>query len=203
MFSNIAPVSPTAALAAIEHALASPNAHGIADEAWRRDRIALLLRSIAYDAELFNRSATALLLLALAECSEARSRPVEQALEGLFHIILSGTHATIEQRIGIVDALLRSAEPPKHAIGIKLLIALLQTNHFSSGYSFEFGARPRDYGYWPKTWEESQHWFVTVLKMAGPIASSDLPTAQAVRSESPTHSTASGLSGPRCRTSSK
>jgi hypothetical protein len=141
MFNNIAPVSPETTLVAIETELSGPNASGLSDEQWRRDRIGIVLHSIAYDASLFDRSVAAMIPLALAEPSDDRTHPIEGALEGLFHIFLSGTHATIEQRIGVVDGLLRSNEPRKRSLGLRLLGALLRADHFSATHSFEFGAR--------------------------------------------------------------
>lgn len=183
MFNNIAPVSVPATLTAIERSLNGPDAKSIIDESWRRDRFASILRSIAYEADLFGRAVAALLILADAERPEARTHPVEQSLEGLFHIFLSGTHASVEQRTRIAEGLLRSDEARKQALGGKLLNSLLEAHHFSSGYSFEFGAWPRDYGYWPSLLEERVHWFVTVLKMAGPLTVTDLPVAESVKSE--------------------
>lgn len=104
MFNNIAPVSPKATLAAIEAALSGPNASGLFDEQLRRNRFGTILHSIAYDASLFDRCVAAMIPLALAEPSDGRTHPVEGTLEGLCHIYLSGTHATIEQRARAVDA---------------------------------------------------------------------------------------------------
>jgi hypothetical protein len=56
-----------------------------------------VLRSIAYDASLFERCTAAMISLALAEQMEDRShKPIQQFLQELFHIIYSGTHATAE-----------------------------------------------------------------------------------------------------------
>jgi hypothetical protein len=54
---------------------------------------------------------------------------------------------------------------------------MLEAVHFSSGFSFEFGARPRDYGFWPKNGAEVTHWFISVLKLAEYITLSDLSVA--------------------------
>jgi hypothetical protein len=183
MFNNIAPVSPEATLGAIEAALSGPNASGLIDEQWRRDKVGAVLRSIAYDAALFERCVAAMIPLALAEPSDDRTHPIEGALEGLCHIFLSGTHATIEQRAGVADGLLRSNEPRERSLGLQLLEALLQADHFSGTHSFEFGAWVRDYGYWPNTREERAHWFVTTLQLARQFASKNDETASGMRSK--------------------
>lgn len=182
MFSNIAPVSPETTLAAIENELSGPNASGLINDQWRRDRIGIVLHSIAYDASLFDRCVAALIPLALAEPSDDRTHPIEAILEGLFHIFLSGTHATIEQRAVVADRLMRSNEPRQRTLGLRLLKALLQADHFSATHSFEFGARVRDYGYWPSTRQERTHWFVTTLQLARQFASKNDEAASVIRS---------------------
>ena len=183
MFNNIAPVSPESTLAAIETALSGPNASGMVDEQWRRDKVGTVLHAIAYDAALFERCVAAMIPLALAEPSDDRTHPIEGALEGLCHIYLSGTHATIEQRARVVESCLRSDEPKERSLGSQLLEALLQADHFSGTHSFEFGARVRDYGYWPNTREEIAHWFVTTLQLARQFASKNDETAPIIRSK--------------------
>lgn len=183
MFNNIAPVSPFDTLKAIERGLNGSNAQGIAGESWRRDRIITTLRSLAYDADLFERSISAMLTVGGLEPMNGYTRPVEDSLKGLFHLYLSGTNASAEQRARVVDGLLRSADRQKQIFGLKLLDAMFESNHFSSTHAFEFGARPRDYGFWPKNREEHVGWYLTTLTMAEALAYSDLPIAEAVQSE--------------------
>jgi hypothetical protein len=181
MFNNIAPVSPEATLVAIERELSGLNASGLFDEQWRRNRIGSILHSIAYDASLFDRCVAAMILLALAEPIDDRTHPVEGALEALFQIFLSGTHATIEQRANVTNRLLGSSDPRELSLGLQLLEALLKGDHFSATHSFEFGAWVRDYGYWPKTREERAHWFVTTLRLARKFVAANDETAAAIR----------------------
>ena len=177
IFSNIAPISPGVTLAAIERALSGPNANALINEERARDRIGTVLRSIAYDASLFYRCVAAMIPLALAEPLDGWTH-----LDGLFHIFLSGTHATIEQRSKVVDDLLRSNDPARGSVGSRLLKALLKADHFDAAHSFEFGARIRDYGYWPTKREEKAHWFATTLQVARQFVSKDDDSARAIRS---------------------
>lgn len=94
---------------------------------------------------------------------------------------MSGTHAPLELRLKVLDGLLRSTGPGTRDLGVTVLQAMLKTGHFSVSYSFEFGARSRDYGYHPKTGEDVHDWFEAVLKLAEPFALSDSPMAEAVR----------------------
>lgn len=183
MFCNIAPVSPEAILAAIEAALSGSNARWLIDEQGRRSRLGTILRSIAYDALLFDRCVAAMISLALAEPSDGRTHPISGALEELCHLYLSGTHASIEQRAKVVDGCLRSNEPKKRSLGLRLLGALLQADHFSGTHSFQFGAWGRDYGYWPNSREERAHWFVIALELARKFVSQDGEIASVIRSK--------------------
>jgi hypothetical protein len=184
MFVNIAPISLDATLTAIERELAGENAARILEESWRRDRIGSVLRSLAYDATLFERSVSALIRLAAAETpSDTRTLPSEGALEGLFHLFLSGTHATIEQRIQIVTSLLNSTNARYRELGLDCLKALLQAEHFTGTHSFEFGARVRDYGYWPETRSEKVKWYASVLTAAEHYTLRESPIGPAVRAE--------------------
>jgi hypothetical protein len=184
IFANIAPVSLAATLEAIERALDSANITTMGNEAIRRSQIASTLRSLAYNADLFDRSVAGLLTLADVESSTTgNSRPVKDSLKGLFHLYFSGTHALVEQRIPFVRELLRSSDPHKQQLGITLLDAMLETQHFSGGHAFEFGARTRDYGYWPSTNEAHADWYIRVFDMAEELALSNLPIALRIRKE--------------------
>jgi hypothetical protein len=100
MFINIAPVVPEATLAAIERVLSGSNAGGLRDSS-RRDRIGMLLCSIAYDASLFDRCVEVMVRLDISRLLEGRTNSYD-LLDALFHILLSGTHAAIEQRAAAV-----------------------------------------------------------------------------------------------------
>lgn len=182
MFDNIAPVSPEATLAAIECELSGPDPDGLVNESHRRERIGTVLRSIAYDASLFDRCVAAMIPLALAEPLDDRSHPIRGALEGMFHFLYSGTHAAIEQRAAVTDELLHSNDCGKRTLGLQLFNALLKYNHFWPDRSFEFGARVRDYGHCPSTREESAHWFATTLQLGRQFALKTDETAPVIRS---------------------
>ncbi|MBZ5608788.1 MAG: hypothetical protein LAP38_11045 [Acidobacteriia bacterium] len=59
--------------------------------------------------------------------------------------------------------------------------AALEALHFGSTSSFNFGARPRDFGYWPRTTEEVQHWFSVSLKLVETLACGDEPVGPQAR----------------------
>lgn len=182
MFEYIAPVVPEAVLEALERAIGQDSG-SIPLDKWQWDHAAKLLRSIAYDAEHFERCAKLLIVLAEAEFADPKSnRHIGDLFKSLFTIHLSGTHAPIEARVRVTETLLHSDQAPRRALGMNALHELLHTGHFSSSRSFEFGARQRDFGYWPKTGAEVLHWFRATLALAEPLACSDAPMTTAVRS---------------------
>lgn len=166
MFENVAPVLPEAALAALERA-----GHGAPDvAALVRRQHRRLLRSLAYDPLLFERSATLLAQAATQTTDERDAKEVSDTLTSLFTIYLSGTHATIEQRLRVIERLLRSGEPKQRSLGLAALGEALKATHFSSGYSFEFGARSRDYGYRPRSDEDVTRWYGATLALIERLA---------------------------------
>jgi hypothetical protein len=173
VFENIAPVDPEAVLAALER---------VAPETLPdRNPFGGIIRSIAYDPKLFDRCVELLLRFGENKSESNRGGDSDRDLTSLFHLFLSGTHAPIEQRLAIVDSLLRSDNPYRRAVGIKALHNVLEAWHFGSGSDFEFGARPRNYGYWPKTGADLKHWYVSAFKLVESFSQSALPVAADVR----------------------
>jgi hypothetical protein len=178
MFANIAPTAPEAVLTALENALSGADDSTLS----RCTHFVRLLRSLAYEPEFFERAIALLVKFAVLPSGRDRDNEAAEVVQSLFLIILSGTHAPIEARAKEVERLLGSTEAHARSLGIKALRALLKTSHFSSDYEFDFGARSRDYGYYPKTVADKRVWFETALKLARSFALSDRPVAGDVRS---------------------
>lgn len=161
MFENIAPVCPEAALVVLEGA-----AHAGTDEAssvWRK--FPRLLRSLAYDAALFERCAHALSIAATCGPEDREAKEALDTFTSLFTLYLSGTHATIDQRLSVIGKLLRSDGLRARALGLAALEKVLAVSHFSSSHRFEFGARSRDYGSSPKMIEDITSWYGSALNL--------------------------------------
>ncbi len=166
MFENVAPVLPRTALSALEQA---GNSHpDIATKVWLRHR--LLLRSLAYDPALFERSAEVLARAATQSADQREANEASATFVSLFTLYLSGTHATIEQRLGVIEPLVRSDETKAVALGLAALDKALKTADFSSSYRFEFGARSRDHGYQPRSRDDVARWYGAVLSLIERLA---------------------------------
>jgi hypothetical protein len=112
-------------------------------------------------------------LLVQAATQSVDQREAEEASDtfiSLFTIYLSGTHATIEQRLGVIERLLRSGEAEARALGLVALGKALEATHFSSNYRFEFGARSRDYGYRPQSDADVTRWYRAALMLIERLA---------------------------------
>ena len=147
MFVNCLPAAPAAGLRALENNLPTRDAR---TPIVTGSYVPRVLRSIAWDAALFDRGANLLQVLAIYGESGIAKQATE-ILESLLHIHLSGTHATIEQRTAIVERLSYSAVSSEVDLGLVGLRALLKSVHFVASHDFQFGAHSRDYGYQPNT----------------------------------------------------
>ncbi len=179
MFNNIAPVAPDAVLCALERALSGPQDIQSMEE-W--EHFVPLLHSLAHESRLFDRCVA--VLIRLAEAGKADSHAHKSAVDfftSLFFLFLSGTHAPVEQRLRIIEALLQSSEPQRQDLGLKALGSALESRHFTPVSNFEFGARSRDYGYWPRTSDEARIWFSEVLKLVERFAILNNAIGESVR----------------------
>jgi hypothetical protein len=163
LFNNIAPIIPKKALEALERASLGPKG----SEYTSRDNkhyseITRLIRKIAYDADLFQRCCDLLLKFCTTEKEDENYNSIRELTASLFLPQLSGTCATVDQRLEVLADCL-SEGSPNTSMALPILNKLLEAWHFSSHYSFEFGARPRGYGYLPKTWGDVTNWYSSVV----------------------------------------
>ena len=178
VLNNISPVSPVITLEAIERA-ANGNDGSIFTSRNNPHftEFVRLLRHLAYDRELFDRSVELLCRFALSEDKDENNNSIRDVLKSLFYLYLSGTHATIEARAKVIEKLIDSEDQNKQELGLLLLDAALEAWHFGGAYEFGFGARSRNYGYYPKTQGEIIHWFDTAIGICMRVALSDRLTS--------------------------
>lgn len=175
MFLNLSAVAQHAALEALERAVEID--HFTSTDNRERSKFARLARQLAYEPEYFERAFKILLKFALAEPENYNYDPAKNRLKYLFHCHLSGTHASIDQRVNLVKSLLGSNQKSEQKIGLLLLEAGLVSGHFSSADTFEFGARKRDFGWQPKTSEDVKSWYSAWINLGTQIAASNYPIA--------------------------
>lgn len=185
MFRNIAPVDPEATLSALERAVL-PSA---GDESAKKcARYVPLLVLLAYETRDFERSIGLLTRIAVAVAEKGfqdaigqDSNEASKAVTSLFPIYFSSTHASPEQRESVIRPLLDSSNPAERELGLKALAAALEALHFGPALNFGFGARSRDFGYWPATRVAVVQWFSRFLKLAEDLSCSSHIEAPRVR----------------------
>lgn len=181
VLTNIAPVSPKAALDSIERA-ASTSTDGsfLSTRNRNADKFVQLLRHLAYEPDLFSRSADLMSRFALSE-DEHNKTNSRDALISLFHAYLSGTRASPDDRAAFIERFASDGEPARAELGLRMLDASLEAWHFSSSNEFDFGARKRDFGYQPESIEEVEQWYKTFLSICVRLCVSGTPIADGAR----------------------
>ncbi|PGK21412.1 hypothetical protein CN902_27430 [Priestia megaterium] len=175
LFKNIAPINLEMTLTAIERVSNHEEAEKFFSRENNRHYIMLtrILRSLAYESELFDRSINLLCRFALSEKVHENNNSIRDLLKSLFYIKFSGTHASAEQRLQTIEGLVDSGLQDSIQLGISLLDATLESWHFSSYHEFQFGARSRDYGFDPDTKEEVKKWYRLFIEYTTKLAISN------------------------------
>lgn len=166
MLRNLAPVDLPSTLAVLTRAveqieLAASNSGLVVERLWLTE-----LRALAYDSDLFTPVVNLMMRLCVAE---KRNHSELNGLTELFQVCLSGTNAPLEARIAVVEAWFAAGEEAVDEIAIGCLRLMLKTEGHASA-SFEFGARPRTYGYWPKTEREVSQWYQAAVGFTARLA---------------------------------
>ena len=156
------------------------------DESLRkgRDRVITLIRSIAYYEDLFGRCLDVLLKFAVAEEKGRlifeRQGPACEILESMFFVVLSGTLAKTDLRLKWLDDALRGSDEAVRSIACRCLSNALESQGFRSSYSFDFGARERDFG-WRPSKEEKRDWYAKFIDLAVKVGVDSSHASEEVR----------------------
>jgi hypothetical protein len=182
VFQNIAPVSPIKALDAIERAAnADSGSQFTSRDNPHYYRFVCLLRSLAYDRDIFQRSTRLICRFALAEDQDENTNPIRDVLQSLFSLYLSGTLALADDRLEIIEELVNTDCNDRQNLGLLLIDSALEAWHFTSFHGFDFGARLRDYGYVPRMHDEIVSWYQTFIEVCTRLALSNKPVAGEAR----------------------
>lgn len=147
MLEYIAPVVPDVLLNRIDEVLKATDFKGRErhyDPCW--SIILNLLQALAWEPLYFDRCASLLLQIADHEINTLRQENARDRLILFCQPYLSGTHASLEQRIAFLEECLSSGLSQRCTLGLKMLSAGLSGSTWTSSGIYEFGARPRDYG---------------------------------------------------------
>jgi len=164
---NIAPVAPEAVLEKLEQELNSPRADLVISQGSScRWQWIHLIKALAYEAHMFKAATLLLARFVAAESEGYNNNTACSAFTELFQLYLSGTQATPEQRRQVIKELALSEEPALRLCASVALDAHMNAYRFSSKYSFDFGARSRDWGWSPKINKDAWDWYEAAILLA-------------------------------------
>ncbi|WP_422343185.1 hypothetical protein [Parasphingorhabdus sp.] len=181
LLHNIAPVAPEAVLRRIEEEVNGAEGYNLLNpKSPSRWQLTMILKSLCYDATLFDRAAILLGKFLSAEVPNENHNSARGSFEELFHLHLSGTQALPDQRRKLIRTLYRSSNAGTIRCGHSALRALLRSGGFSSSSNFDFGAHPRDFGWHPPKHSDIWNWYRDAIDLAVEL-STDLGTRPEIR----------------------
>lgn len=171
----IGPVAPEALLNRIEAVLSSSDFKGM-EPGYNPQRrsILRLLQLMAYEPNAFERCARLLIQMAEDEADNNDLDSARNMVPRFFQAYLSGTHASLSQRIALMNECISSSIITRRSLGLKMLSAALDGPPWSGFGAGEFGARPRDYGYEPN-YNELVEWRSAFIDVIIQLAASGDP----------------------------
>ena len=108
-----------------------------------------LLRSLAYEADKFNQCVELILQLAESKDDVSIDDIIRNIIGSLFQPYLSGTHASLDQRLAVVRKTILSTSEKRRNLGFYMLAVALDGSPWLSSHMNDFGARPRNSGFQP------------------------------------------------------
>ncbi len=112
----------------------------------RRIIILNLLTALAYDSDKFDRCVELLLHLFDFENESYGYGTARERIDLFFQPYLSGTHASIDQRLFVLQNALESNHEKLRTFGLKMLCTALDGPPWSNSFGDFFGGQIRDYG---------------------------------------------------------
>jgi hypothetical protein len=168
ILKNLLPVDPASGLAAISRMVRRVDISNM--DVFVASDLVRMVKSLAYDEAMFTEALNTLFALFEGDETRGESSSSREAIVALFSCHLSGTHASPEKRVSLIQALLKSGQPLRAQIGLEALRKSLETSNFSSQFEVDFGARRRDYGWSPKSRDDVLRWYRGFSKLGLEIA---------------------------------
>jgi hypothetical protein len=173
MLDYIGPVAPEALLDRIEAVLTASGEKGSEPNGNPYTATILhLLQLLAYEASAFERCIRLLIHAADYE-EDSGNNSVQNRITPFFQAYISGTHASLAQRIAIMNECLSSNVSRRRLLGFKMLSTALEDRWTGFGRN-EFGARPRDFGFYPNH-DELVEWRSAFIDVAVQLGTSGTP----------------------------
>lgn len=164
---NIAPVVPELVLEKLAEEIGGLRGRMILNIGYNnRHQWISLVKALAYDDSMFLNSAELLARFVAAEPQGYNNNSARHSFCELFHMYLSGTQARFDLRRAAITNLACSDDPNLRATASVALNSLLECNDFSAMDNFDFGARSRNCGWEPKTYQDIWDWCNSAVYLA-------------------------------------
>ncbi|END4011536.1 hypothetical protein ABL325_004009 [Escherichia coli] len=175
ILNYIAPVAPGALLERIEETLVTSNfEHFKSRYNPQRTAIIKLLQLLAYESKYFERCIKLLIRIADQESASNNYDSARNKIKRFFQPYLSGTHASLEQRVAIMNECIDSSMAERRRMGIEMLETALGGPPWTGFGINEFGARLRDYGFRP-SYDELVAWLFAFIDILVRLGTSGVP----------------------------
>lgn len=161
----VTPIVPCAILDRLETKIKAPKFEGFGFDLKLQRTILDLLRSLAYDVDKFDRCVELLLQLAESTDHTDNYKFLKNIIFSLFQAYLSGTHASLDQRLAVVRQTIRSTSEKRRDLGFLMLTAALDGPSWFTSNMNDFGARPRNFGFQPND-EQLAEWRSKFIDLA-------------------------------------
>lgn len=175
ILNYVAPVAPGALLERIEETLVTSNFEHIKSR-YNPQRTAIInmLQLLAYESKYFERCIKLLICIADQENASNNYDSVRNKITRFFQPYLSGTHASLEQRVAIMNECIGSNMAGRRGLGLEMLETALGGPPWTGFGINEFGARPRDYGFRPG-YDEFVAWLIAFIDILVRLGTSGVP----------------------------
>ncbi|MFW0976615.1 hypothetical protein [Leclercia pneumoniae] len=175
ILNYVAPVAPGALLERIEETLVTSNFEHIKSRYNpQRTAIIKLLQLLAYESKYFERCIKLLICIADQESAGNNYDSARNKIKRFFQPYLSGTHASLDQRVAIMNECIGSSMAGRIGLGLEMLETALSGPSWTGFGINEFGARPRDYGFRP-SYDELVEWLITFIDILVRLGTSGVP----------------------------
>ncbi|HDR2754261.1 TPA: hypothetical protein QCJ76_002869 [Enterobacter asburiae] len=175
ILNYVAPVAPGALLERIEETLVTSNFEYIKSRYNpQRTAIIKLLQLLAYESKYFERCIKLLICIADQESASNNYDSARNKIKRFFQPYLSGTHASLEQRVAIMNECIGSSMAGRRGLALEMLETALGGPPWTGFGINEFGARPRDYGFRPG-YDELVEWLIAFIDILVRLGTSGVP----------------------------
>lgn len=175
ILNYVAPVAPGALLERIEEMLVTSNFEHIKSRYNpQRTAVIKLLQLLAYESKYFERCIKLLICIADQESASNNYDSARNKIKRFFQPYLSGTHASLDQRVAIINECIGSSMAGRRVLGLEMLETALGGPPWTGFGINEFGARPRDYGFRPGN-DELVAWLITFIDILVRLGTSGVP----------------------------